>query len=121
MSRNPILRFWFNLLFWSYGRGTWQYDVLCGAIIAFLFLTPNSMFFAGIEKDFHNASGKIVGLQKVNSDIYLLLVLDHESDQVNAELEKEWEKLSRESGNRYKRKAFHDEQGRKLGYIIYPR
>jgi hypothetical protein len=31
-------------LFWSYGRGTWQYDVVCVLILAFIFLTPNSIF-----------------------------------------------------------------------------
>lgn len=31
-------------LFWSYDRGSWQYDVMCVLILAFIFLTPNSMF-----------------------------------------------------------------------------
>ncbi len=29
---------------WSYDRGTWQYDVFCLLIIAFIFLTPKSWF-----------------------------------------------------------------------------
>ncbi len=33
-----------KLLFWSYGRSTWQYDVLCVLILAFIFLTPPSWF-----------------------------------------------------------------------------
>ncbi len=33
-----------NVLLWSYERGTWQYDVLCLLILAFIFLTPNSWF-----------------------------------------------------------------------------
>jgi hypothetical protein len=33
-----------KLLFWSYGRSTWQYDVLCALILAFIFLTPKSWF-----------------------------------------------------------------------------
>jgi hypothetical protein len=36
-----------NLLFWSYGRSTWQYDVLCALILAFIFLTPQSWFQTG--------------------------------------------------------------------------
>lgn len=29
---------------WNYDRGTWQYDVLCVAILAFIFLIPTSFF-----------------------------------------------------------------------------
>ncbi len=32
------------ILFWGYARNTWQYDVLCVAILAFIFLTPKSWF-----------------------------------------------------------------------------
>jgi hypothetical protein len=33
-----------KIILWSYERGTWQYDVLCLLIIAFIFLTPSSLF-----------------------------------------------------------------------------
>jgi len=33
-----------KILFWSYDRGTWQYDVMCVLILAFIFLTPNGLF-----------------------------------------------------------------------------
>jgi hypothetical protein len=33
-----------NIIQWNYRRGTWQYDVLCLLIIAFIFLTPKSWF-----------------------------------------------------------------------------
>lgn len=29
-----------NIILWSYERGSWQYDVLCVVILAFIFLTP---------------------------------------------------------------------------------
>lgn len=29
---------------WSYERGSWQYDILCLLILAFIFLTPASLF-----------------------------------------------------------------------------
>jgi hypothetical protein len=29
---------------WDYERGTWQYDVFCLLIIAFIFLTPKTWF-----------------------------------------------------------------------------
>jgi len=39
-----ILRIIKAIFFWSYGRTTWQYDVLCALILAFIFLTPSSWF-----------------------------------------------------------------------------
>ena len=33
-----------NILLWSYGRGTWQYDILCLFIIATIFLVPSRYF-----------------------------------------------------------------------------
>lgn len=33
-----------KVVLWSYLRGTWQYDVLCILILAFIFLTPSSCF-----------------------------------------------------------------------------
>jgi len=38
------LKFLQKLFFWSYGRSTWQYDVLCVLILAFIFLTPRNWF-----------------------------------------------------------------------------
>jgi hypothetical protein len=39
-----IFRIIKSVFFWSYGRSTWQYDVLCALILAFIFLTPRSWF-----------------------------------------------------------------------------
>lgn len=36
-----------RIVFWSYGRTTWQYDVLCVLILAFIFLTPKTWFREG--------------------------------------------------------------------------
>jgi hypothetical protein len=33
-----------NVLLWSYGRGTWQYDALCLMIVLTVFLVPSSFF-----------------------------------------------------------------------------
>ncbi len=37
---NPIK----NFILWTHERGTWQYDVFCLLIIAFIFLTPKAWF-----------------------------------------------------------------------------
>jgi hypothetical protein len=39
-----ILRTLKGILLWGYARNTWQYDVLCVVILAFIFLTPKSWF-----------------------------------------------------------------------------
>ena len=33
-----------KILFWSYERGSWQYDVMCVLILAFIFFSPNRLF-----------------------------------------------------------------------------
>ena len=33
-----------KILFWSYERGSWQYDVMCVLILAFIILAPNRVF-----------------------------------------------------------------------------
>ncbi len=33
-----------KIIFWTYGRTAWQYDMLCALILAFIFLTPKSWF-----------------------------------------------------------------------------
>jgi hypothetical protein len=33
-----------KILFWSYERGSWQYDVMCVLILAFIFFSQNSLF-----------------------------------------------------------------------------
>jgi hypothetical protein len=37
---NPVTKF----IQWQHERGTWQYDVFCLLIIAFIFLTPKAWF-----------------------------------------------------------------------------
>jgi hypothetical protein len=32
------------IILWNFSRTTWQYDVLCVLILAFIFLTPKSWF-----------------------------------------------------------------------------
>jgi hypothetical protein len=33
-----------KIIFWSYGRGTLQYDILCALILAFIFVIPRQYF-----------------------------------------------------------------------------
>ena len=33
-----------NIVWWAYERASWQWDVLCLLILAFIFLTPKEWF-----------------------------------------------------------------------------
>ena len=33
-----------RLIFWEVSRGSWQYDIIVGLILAFIFLTPRDLF-----------------------------------------------------------------------------
>ena len=35
-----------KIAFWNYSRTSWQWDVLCVLILAFIFLTPKSWFMS---------------------------------------------------------------------------
>lgn len=35
-----------KVLFWSYDRGSWQYDLMCVLILAFIFLLPTGLFLS---------------------------------------------------------------------------
>ncbi len=48
--------------FWTYERGTWQYDIMCFLIVAFILFTPRSWF-----------NDKPLSLKAPASDVVLLL------------------------------------------------
>ena len=47
MAVSYLLQILKKIFFWSYGRSTWQYDILCALILAFIFLTPARWFQTG--------------------------------------------------------------------------
>ena len=51
------------VLFWSYRRGSWQYDLIAAAILAFIFLTPRDMFHDGPR----SPSARLPSIRQVES------------------------------------------------------
>lgn len=51
-----------KIILWNYERASWQWDVLCLVIIAFIFLTPNEWF----EKSATNSVVVIVKASEVD-------------------------------------------------------
>jgi len=50
-GQSTLGKVWFHIklvvtrsFFWSYARGSWQYDVIVAAILAFIFLSPRAWF-----------------------------------------------------------------------------
>lgn len=56
-----VLRTIKKILFWNYARNTWQYDVLCALILAFIFLTPQSWFDTGMPMKTERGGEPAVG------------------------------------------------------------
>jgi hypothetical protein len=62
-------------IFWAYERGSWQYDLICIAILAFIFLSPRSWFNDRPTlqlTDLRHQQG-IVEMGRVNRDVRYLL------------------------------------------------
>jgi hypothetical protein len=108
-----LLRTLKNLLFWSYGRSTWQYDVLCALILAFIFLTPQAWFRTGElrQTEVHPTP---------SARAYVLVEPGMKTDQVDkAELEQHVRSVTGRpeatvTGWRERR----DEQGRIVGFEV---
>lgn len=49
-----------KILFWTYPRTSWQWDVLCVLILVFIFLTPKSWFENTAFQRSHAAQATIV-------------------------------------------------------------
>ena len=62
-------------VFWAYERGSWQYDGICIAILAFVFLSPRSWFNDRPTlqlTDLRHQQG-IVEMGRINHDVRYLL------------------------------------------------
>jgi hypothetical protein len=62
-------------IFWAYERGSWQYDVICVVILAFIFLSPRSWFNDRPTlqlTDLRHQQG-IVEMGRVNREVRYLL------------------------------------------------
>lgn len=73
-----------KLFFWGYARNTWQYDVLCALILAFIFLTPQSWFDTGsaMKNWSHGEPAQAAGHQKPVTSKIILAVTDNLPSQM---------------------------------------
>jgi hypothetical protein len=102
-----------KLLFWSYGRSTWQYDVLCALILAFIFLTPQGWFQTSELRS-------VEAHPRPSARAYLLVDPDKSTVQIDrVELERRVRNLtSRPEAIVTGWEPKRDEQGRIVGYEV---
>jgi hypothetical protein len=59
-----------KIVFWTYPRTSWQWDVLCVLILVFIFLTPKSWFENSAYQRTHTGQTTIVmGVDVVGSQL----------------------------------------------------
>jgi hypothetical protein len=59
-----------RVVFWRYQRGSWQYDILCGLIILFIFLTPKSVFDGSYFRQDDDVKSSAIEASQENSEAY---------------------------------------------------
>ena len=59
-----------NVLLWSYGRGTWQYDALCLLIVLTGFLVPSS-YFGDRDRAKQKSANEIEGATSKAGETYV--------------------------------------------------
>ena len=59
-----------NVLLWSYGRGTWQYDALCLMIVLTVFLVPSS-YFGDRDRVKQQSAKKVEGVKAKAGETYV--------------------------------------------------
>jgi hypothetical protein len=108
-----ILRTLKSFLLWSYGRSTWQYDILCAFILAFIFLTPKAWFETG---ELRQAEAH----PKPSARSYLLVEPEIKTEQVDQpELERRVRAITGRSDAEVTNwRARRDEQGRIVAFEV---
>ena len=98
-----------RVLFWSYERGTWQYDIMCVLILAFIFCSPNTLF----QNEAARADTGKTRIEIKNGELSQL-----NPAQIKAELEK---RTSEKEGHKVTVKRYDvelDETGNVRGYEV---
>ncbi len=89
-----------KFILWDYLRGTWQYDIFCLLIIAFIFLTPKA-WFEKREKLATQTARVIVKAEDFSTDKNIMTKRVKEfSGNPNAEI-LNWHEKKKENGEIY--------------------
>jgi len=69
-----------KLFFWNYERNTWQWDMLCVAILIFIFLTPQKWFENGERKGYIGHQSQAVSVLLIGPQL-----VENEQDKTRIE------------------------------------
>jgi|SRR5580698_1336884 hypothetical protein len=108
-----------RLIFWDYERGSWQYDIICILILAFIFLTPRDFFH-----DQPKAASVLMLPPDQNTNLFWI-----DTNLLSGVAEKDWEAKATSLVNaRFKThttvtnvKSIEDGEGDITGYVAYTR
>lgn len=106
-----------RLIFWDFPRTTWQYDLVVALILAFIFLTPRSIF-----KDQPRAPGVVRLPSAHGGGVFFVDSALLSSSTPESLLRQAGEAVSQRTGKQTaaaRVQAVHDEDGELKGYMVY--
>lgn len=107
-----ILRIIKKSFLWTYARNTWQWDVLCVLILAFIFLSPKSWFVNGKRQPLAGHQNDAVLTYTLSPE-----VIDNETDKGQLE-EKVRAVTGRPNAQIIGLRRKHDETGKTVEYEV---
>ncbi len=109
-------------ILWSYRRGSWQYDVIVVGILAFIFLTPRSLFN---DQPRLPSVQQIEALQDDNGTLVFWVDTDALADTPPEEVNTKLQSLLRQRTGRHLRvidtRPTADAEGGVRAYLVYAR
>ena len=107
-------------LFWTYERGTWQYDIMVALILAFIFLTPRAWFHDQPVRP--DASDVILVSAGAGERVYQLraaLIGAQAEDAVRQEAERVLQVYTGKSVQITRIEPARDPQGQVVSYAVW--
>jgi len=109
-------------ILWSYRRGSWQYDIIVAGILAFIFLTPRSLFN---DQPRPPSVQQIEALQDDNGTLVFWVdtdaLADTPADEVNGQLQSLLRQRTGRSLRVIETRPTADAEGEVRAYLVYAR
>ena len=116
-----LWRFIRPAIFWGYRRGSWQYDIMVGLILAFVFLTPRSWFRD--QPRIPNAQ-QIVMFRDAGRSVFWIdpeLITDPSPEKLDAQIRTLLEKRTGHKIALLKTETARDSEGKVKAYLVHAR
>ena len=110
--------------FWTYERGTWQYDVMVAVILAFIFLTPRGWFHDQPQSGDPSRTGVVLLQDDKAQKIYELragLVDGQSEDSINQGVRRVLRNVTGKSWEITHIEPARDSSGQVVSYAVWVR